>query len=395
MIRGSEMDDSHNKMGLKRVLYGLLCVVFSFIFIAPSVSAQSLSQDDQSSIYSDTVWYKASGSSAGGSGFTGCTVGGASGGNITLDQFLQALAYHESGGDPTTGRPSGSDASGKYQYLASTWQSSATAYYPPALQYPTARDAPESYQDAVAYIEYTVKSIKFSGNVAEMAVSHIYPEVATNPSVWPTYKIGSNPTAQQYADDVVGLIQNGTAGNIPMEEKQAPQFNQFLVRAGTPAQLSISGGASCSCSQAIISTAKSFAWPTYHPPVYLTKTTGYEAAVTAALSRGEYVGPTDEPYLGVDCGAFITRIMRDSNADPTYNSENCNTVCQKDYMDQNSQKYQNLGVKTSTDGLQPGDIAINDVHTFMYLGNEGFPGYDSVSASFSSTGESWRAPMAS
>lgn len=383
---------------MKHLLYRIVAVTLSILFlfsiITPIASAQSIPQDDQSSIYDNTVWYKASGSGVGSSGFSGCTVGGTIG-SITLDQFLQALAYHESGGDPTAGSPSGSDASGKYQYLASTWQASASAYYPPATKYSIARDAPESYQDAVAYIEYTVKSIKYNGDVAEMAVSHIYPSVADNPSVWPTYKIGNNPTAQQYADDVIKILTSGQASSIPMKEKQAPQFGQYLAKAGKPAALNVAGGGSCSCQQAIISTAKSFAWPTYHAPVYLNKTAAYESAITAALSGGEYVGPTTEPYLGVDCGAFVTRVMRDSKADPNYNSSNCNTTCQEAYMEQHPDKYQRLGPQASTANLQPGDIAINDVHTFLYLGDQGFPGYDAVSASFSSNGLSWRAPMAS
>jgi hypothetical protein len=87
--------------------------------------------------------------------------------------------------------------------------------------------------------------------------------------------------------------------------------------------------------------------------------------------------------------------MRDSRADPTYNESNGNTISQQAYLDAHPEKYQKLTNVNGTADLHPGDIAINDVHTYMYVGSQpGFNG-NSASASFSSTGESWRAPMAS
>src|SRR5690606_2328989 len=92
----------------------------------------------------------------------------------SLERYLQVLASNESGGNPTAANPAGG-AYGKYQYIQSTWQSVASTYYPPATQFATANLAPEEVQDAVAYLEYSVKFKTFNGDVFKMAVSHYYP----------------------------------------------------------------------------------------------------------------------------------------------------------------------------------------------------------------------------
>ncbi len=51
---------------LKRSIYIAICAVFGLLIFSQAVFAQSLSQDDQNSIYNDTVWYKVSGSTASG-----------------------------------------------------------------------------------------------------------------------------------------------------------------------------------------------------------------------------------------------------------------------------------------------------------------------------------------
>ncbi|MBX4197624.1 hypothetical protein KW801_03675, partial [Candidatus Saccharibacteria bacterium] len=145
-------------------------------------------------------------------------------------------------------------------------------------------------------------------------------------------------------------------------------------------------------------TAINYAWPDYHPPNYCKEKPSYVAAMAAASKNGEYLGGTctiGGTWVGVDCGAFVTRVMRDSKADPNYNSANGNTIAQQQYLDSNPNKYQRLSNVRGTPDLQPGDIAINSVHTYMYVDSQlGFNG-NSASASFSTTGRSWRAPMAS
>lgn len=156
-----------------------------------------------------------------------------------------------------------------------------------------------------------------------------------------------------------------------------------------------SGTTSCSCQQAELAFAKAVAWPTYHDPVFLDKTPAYSAAIKEAVSAGTYTAGSAEPYAGIDCGAFVTVVMVESGADPNYNDQKCNTTCQKDYMDKHPELYENLGAKTSTDGLEPGDIAINSEHTYIYAGDQGHAGYNSLSASTGgSSGQYWRAPTA-
>lgn len=120
----------------------------------------------------------------------------------------------------------------------------------------------------------------------------------------------------------------------------------------------------------------------------------YATAISAAQARGEFVG--GGKYPGIDCGGFVTRVMRDSGVDPNYNQYQGDTNAQIRYLDEQvaSGKYQKLASVNSTADLQPGDIAINSNHTYIYVGSQpGFNG-NSASSSFSTSGESWRAPMA-
>jgi hypothetical protein len=177
-----------------------------------------------------------------------------------------------------------------------------------------------------------------------------------------------------------------SAPDIPLPAALGSANNTSTsTSAGTSGCLNISGN--------LFQTIVKYAWPDYHKPPYLIAKPEYSEAIQAAISRGEYVGGGSHP--GIDCGGFITRIMRDSGTDPDYNSYEGNTTLQKKYLDDHPEKYQKLSGVTGTQDLQPGDIAINSTHTYMYVGN--IPGFNgnSASASYSSTGESWRSPMAS
>jgi hypothetical protein len=181
------------------------------------------------------------------------------------------------------------------------------------------------------------------------------------------------------------------------------RFGAFTVYAKLGGN--ITGGSapdSCDSSGAVIGnaiqTAINYAWPDYHHAPYLIMKASYKAAIDKAVANHEYVGGLSHP--GVDCGGYITRVMRDSGADPNYNwgphdSRQGATPAQQAYMDAHPEKYQNLGNLSSTSTLQPGDIAINSEHTYMYVGKQpGFNG-NSASASVSFTGDGWRTPMAS
>ncbi|HSE61789.1 MAG TPA: hypothetical protein VLA88_05860 [Candidatus Saccharimonadales bacterium] len=144
--------------------------------------------------------------------------------------------------------------------------------------------------------------------------------------------------------------------------------------------------------QAVMDKIKEYAWPDYckanHSPCpgYASATTK-KPAYAAAVKRSKYKG--DSCYgSGVDCGAFVTIVMRESGADPDYNKGNGPTGTQLAYLRANSgpgKKY----IKVPSNKLQGGDIAIRDGHTFFYIGKvEGMNG-DTASAS-----QCQRAPMA-
>lgn len=180
--------------------------------VAPGVHAQDSVLDLLTPFYDPTS--------------TDCVAGG------SVYKFVQTLAYQESTDNPTA---TNGDATGKYQYISSTWQSHATSYYKPALQYAQAKDAPEAVQDAVAFIEYSVKSIQYGGDLSKMAVSHIYPAVANDPSKWPTTQIPPNPTAQEYADLFMQRYNKGDGQNDPLKFESAPDFQaQYASSVGKP-----------------------------------------------------------------------------------------------------------------------------------------------------------------
>lgn len=105
----------------------------------------------------------------GGQGGGGGGGGGAGGGGDDLSslpkaQFLQAVAKRESGGDPTilnyvaradpTAYARGATASGKYQFINSTWKQGLQWAGIDPSKYPTAMSAPEGVQDQVASAVY-------------------------------------------------------------------------------------------------------------------------------------------------------------------------------------------------------------------------------------------------
>jgi hypothetical protein len=156
---------------------------------------------------------------------------------------------------------------------------------------------------------------------------------------------------QEYADELIASVKKA----VPISGTAAANTDN-LTTPGNSAGCTPSGSI-----QAAVQLAMRYAWA--DGPHGLDLKPEYAKAV--ADHPGQYSGGCD----GADCGAFITRVMRDSGADPNYNDKEGNTVAQKAYMDAHPEKYENLGTKTSTEGLQPGDIAITaETHTYMYVG---------------------------
>ncbi len=141
----------------------------------------------------------------------------------------------------------------------------------------------------------------------------------------------------------------------------------------------------------LVGTVKSYAHPEYHAAPFLKRTPAYAAAVAAAIKKGQYVGGSVGGVAGIDCGGFVTRVMLDSGYEPKYNSsgKGGNTLSQEPWMAKNWKK---INPKSTSD-MEPGDVAINANHTYLYVGKIG--GFNSVTASASySTSGNGRAPMA-
>lgn len=162
------------------------------------------------------------------------------------------------------------------------------------------------------------------------------------------------------------------------------------VMGGAPVSAAGDCSDSATTNSGLESTVKSYVWPSYHSPPYFTMKPAYKTAVKRAQSEGRYVGGGSNP--GIDCGGFITTLMIDSGFEPKYNSSGKGgyTIVQEAWLRNNWDRIDN----PTTGNLQPGDVAINDDHTFVYIGDvEGF-GSKVASASYSTSGQSWRTPMA-
>lgn len=163
---------------------------------------------------------------------------------------------------------------------------------------------------------------------------------------------------------------------------------------------SAGGGSGGSCTGAVSgdiqATVKNYAYASYHPAPYNKPKKAYADAIAKAIDDGQYVGGSVGGHPGIDCGGFVTRAMIDSGFEPKYNfsgklteGASNTTGGQIPWLDSNWEKIN----ASSTKDLQPGDVAINDNHTFLYVGK--IKGFNDVfaSASYSSSGNG-RAPMA-
>jgi hypothetical protein len=125
---------------------------------------------------------------------------------------------------------------------------------------------------------------------------------------------------------------------------------------------------------------KSYAWADYKAG-RTDQQPAYTEAVAKARRESRYVGGAN----GNDCGGFVTTLVHDSGHDRNYNDKGGNTITQIAWLKQNWQQIS----KTDAKDRKPGDVAINNDHTYIYVGE--IAGFNSVIASAS---YSDRAPMA-
>lgn len=200
----------------------LLAIMFSMLLTNASVYARTAAEQRLVNYDKQYLDY---------SGLGECT---SSGTVSNVDNFLRALALQESSGNPTAQNPA-SSASGKYQYIDGTWNSHAKLYYKPAVQFVHAKDAPEEVQDALAYIEYTVKFNTYKGDSVALAISHFGGEgIAKDSSLWDTPAPGANAglTYRQYAINFMEKAGTPEAQAIPLKYTQAKDFQKYLSEAG-------------------------------------------------------------------------------------------------------------------------------------------------------------------
>lgn len=204
----------------------LVIIAFSLIQVFSFSIVQALS-DEQKTIYDSGVSYFDLKSCGGGE-----EVASISGSD--LENFLKALAYQESGGDPKQPGSAGG-ARGKYQYIDSTWQA-RFSLYGPAGDYPQANLAPEPIQDAVAYLEYAQKFKELKNDLFKLAVSHFYPAANTNPSLLDVVPPSNVITPREYAQKLMSSIKHGGEWeSIPLKYASAPGFDKWAKRAGVDA----------------------------------------------------------------------------------------------------------------------------------------------------------------
>lgn len=147
-----------------------------------------------------------------------------------VDRFLQVLSSQESGGNPKA-QSGSSSASGKYQYINSTWKARASLYGPSG-QYARAADAPEEVQDAVAYIEYTQQFKSLNSDLFKLAVNHYLPAALKNEALLDQVPPRNKITPRQYGEMLVQNIGKGVGANIPLKYKDAPEFDVWLSKVG-------------------------------------------------------------------------------------------------------------------------------------------------------------------
>lgn len=187
-------------------------------------------------------------------------------------------------------------------------------------------------------------------------------------------------------------------GGVDGKDKRYGAYTMYkLIGGPDDGTVTSLGGGLCGGGGGVISGSfdevlVSYAHADYHPPIYHVFKPAYKAAVLEAQKAGVYVGGLKEPK-GIDCGGFVSLLMRNSKTDPDYNKYMGPTTAQERWMIE-SGKYDRVDKiigkpVTGTENLQKGDIAINPDHTYIYIKSVNGINGNSASASLEQ-----RTPMA-
>jgi hypothetical protein len=200
---------------------------------------------------------------------------------------------------------------------------------------------------------------------------------------------------KKYYGEAVKFIQKYYA-NSPAIPLPIPVNGGAVPKAGAASSACPESGLTGTAKQKMMQTIAKYAWPDYcssdarncknravncpkahnycDTPNEMRK--AYVDAIQAAKKKGDYIGDCQ----GVDCGGFVTRVMRDSGADPEYNKYQGNTKAQMEYMGDYSDnpalhkagkpvRYHHI---KDSEKLESGDIAVQNNgsthHTFFYVG---------------------------
>lgn len=230
---------------------------------------------------------------------------------------------------------------------------------------------------------HSLRAIKAASNPVDAAIAAHGP-----PS--PGYEASAD------SPEKVRTVRGGNAQKVYNKYKDAPAMAGSTAAPDmtptaegegateTVASKTADGSSSDACTNSfsggdLAATVKAYAWPKFTAG-RTDQQAAYTAAIGKAKSENRYIGGAN----GNDCGGFVTTLIYDSGFDKSYNSnaKGGNTIAQEAWLQKNWQKL-------SDSDRQPGDVAINATHTYIYVGKiEGF-GSVTASASYSD-----RSPMA-
>lgn len=190
-------------------------------------------------------------------------------------------------------------------------------------------------------------------------------------------------TTEEWTKDFYNLFERGGADQYGDRESFSKDFSTLTVNGSTKAGTKCKKESPALDMSDMVKLAISVSWPLGTPEsVSNVPSHGIFSCPTArSYATKEYIelrekqfnegpvghrGGLDAPWFA-DCGRFVGSVVIMSGTDPDF--PHSSTAVQEPYM-QNSPKWKSLGVVSSFDELEPGDIGMksNPGHIVMYVG---------------------------